>query len=308
MIVSVSSKGRRTLEDYLVKHGPLIGSHYLKKRLFAAGLKKRECEECGQTEEWRGKTLYLILDHINGDHYDNRLENLRILCPNCNACLPTHGSKNRSEMGKEKICRRCQKLGRWPGKPVHCPSCRGKLGGKSKIVAPTFCAYCGQEYKLPGLFCSDACASTSRAEKTRRTKRPPYEALKADIEKRGYLQVGATHGVSDNAIRKWIHSYQEELGISEKVAFKKAESSTSPIPETDLRRMTEAGMTLDEIAVITGLHKWTVRRWCIRLSIETEGMRATRELGPAGSAAVSNTRQSAARASKQASSKPGKGL
>lgn len=49
---------------------------------------------CGQGEEWNGKKMSLILDHINGVHNDNRLENLRIVCPNCNATLDTHCGKN----------------------------------------------------------------------------------------------------------------------------------------------------------------------------------------------------------------------
>ena len=74
--------------------GSNIGSHHLKLKLYKEGLKKRECELCGQGEEWKGKKMSLILDHINGIHNDNRLENLRIVCPNCNATLETHGGKN----------------------------------------------------------------------------------------------------------------------------------------------------------------------------------------------------------------------
>jgi hypothetical protein len=61
----------------------------LKDRLYKEGLKKRECELCGQGEEWVGKKMSLILDHINGVNNDNRIENIRIVCPNCNATLDT---------------------------------------------------------------------------------------------------------------------------------------------------------------------------------------------------------------------------
>jgi hypothetical protein len=81
--------------EHWLKNGSNIGSSKLKYKLYEAKLKKRKCEECGQGEEWRGNKMSLILDHINGVHNDNRLENLRIVCPNCNATLPTHcrGSK-----------------------------------------------------------------------------------------------------------------------------------------------------------------------------------------------------------------------
>jgi hypothetical protein len=62
----------------------------LKRRLYEAGLKDRRCELCGQGEEWRGMLMSLILDRINGIPDDNRLENLRIVCPNCAGTLETH--------------------------------------------------------------------------------------------------------------------------------------------------------------------------------------------------------------------------
>lgn len=66
----------------------------LKRRLYKEKLKIRQCEFCQQGEIWRGHKISLILDHINGIYNDNRLENLRILCPNCNATLDTHCGKN----------------------------------------------------------------------------------------------------------------------------------------------------------------------------------------------------------------------
>ena len=62
----------------------------LKRRLYAAGLKERRCELCGQGERWHGRVMSLILDHIDGAATGNQLENLRIVCANCNATLETH--------------------------------------------------------------------------------------------------------------------------------------------------------------------------------------------------------------------------
>lgn len=68
----------------------------LKYRLVQEGYKELKCEECGLGEEWNGKLLVLELDHINGNSKDNRLENLRILCPNCHSQTPTfRGRKNK---------------------------------------------------------------------------------------------------------------------------------------------------------------------------------------------------------------------
>jgi len=83
---------KRSLEHYL--NGVPIQSHKLKLRLISEGIKEHKCEECG-INEWRGQPTPIELDHINGDHHDNRLENLRLLCPNCHAQTETYRGKNK---------------------------------------------------------------------------------------------------------------------------------------------------------------------------------------------------------------------
>lgn len=76
----------KPLSEILIERSTYSRSS-LKQRLFGAGLKERRCELCGQGELWHGKRIGLILDHANGVRDDNRLENLRIICPNCAAGL-----------------------------------------------------------------------------------------------------------------------------------------------------------------------------------------------------------------------------
>lgn len=84
---------RIPLEKILVNKS-FYQSFKLKKRLFAAKLKPMHCEECGWAKTTADGYLPLELDHINGDRRDNRLENLRILCPNCHSLKPTHRGRN----------------------------------------------------------------------------------------------------------------------------------------------------------------------------------------------------------------------
>lgn len=81
--------------EYYLRDNVKCDSGHLKERLIKEGLKEDKCEACGIGNEWNGYPLTLQLDHINGNHSDNRLENLRILCPNCHSQTSTWGMKSR---------------------------------------------------------------------------------------------------------------------------------------------------------------------------------------------------------------------
>jgi hypothetical protein len=168
------------LEELLVED-----CHYnrgrLKRRLYESGLKQPSCELCGQGEEWRGRPMALILDHINGVATDNRLENLQIVCPNCAATLDTHCGRNKRLV---RACRAC-------GKEFHSNTatqrhCSRSCGGLSE-------------------------ASLHAAAEARTVARPPYEVLLREIAATSWSAVGRKYGVSDNAVRKWVRWYEREL-------------------------------------------------------------------------------------------------
>lgn len=179
------SHARRTrpLSSLMVENSDYSRS-CLKRRLFREGLKERRCERCGQGEIWMNRRMSLILDHVNGIRNDHRLENLRIVCPNCAATLDTHcGRKNRLERD------------------------------------PRACELCHAEF-IPSYpsqrFCSRRCGTRSGARAggprpwARKVERPPYEQLLAEIEATNFCAVGRKYGVSDNAVRKWVRQYERE--------------------------------------------------------------------------------------------------
>lgn len=66
----------------------------VKRRLLSAGILKNVCEQCGLSD-WQGRPISIQLDHRNGIRNDHRLENLRMLCPNCHSQTDTYAARNR---------------------------------------------------------------------------------------------------------------------------------------------------------------------------------------------------------------------
>lgn len=85
---------KKNVEFYLTENSK-VSRTTIKGRLIKSSLLKNQCYECNLTPEWNGKKLVLVLDHINGIHNDYRIENLRLLCPNCNSQTDTFSGRNK---------------------------------------------------------------------------------------------------------------------------------------------------------------------------------------------------------------------
>lgn len=77
----------------ILKDGVSYNSTRLKNRLLDESIKKHKCENCGN-EKWLDDNIPLQLHHINGNRFDNRIDNLQLLCPNCHVLTDNFGSKN----------------------------------------------------------------------------------------------------------------------------------------------------------------------------------------------------------------------
>lgn len=155
------------IKDILIENSPYTSTQNLKKKLLKLGLLESKCygENCGITE-WYGQKLSLQLDHINGDRSDNRIENLRLLCPNCHSLTPT-------------FCR-----GKTPKKEFRCPDCN--------VVVQKQNARCQK------------CAGSIRRNINQKTDWPNTVFLNEMVRQNGSAATGRQLGVSDNAVRKRI--------------------------------------------------------------------------------------------------------
>lgn len=166
-MVEKNLANKTPLSELLVEHSSYSRSS-LKKRLLADGILQNKCALCGQDNNWKGNSLVLVLDHVNGVGNDCREENLRLLCPNCNSQQNTFAGRH----------------------------------NKGKVIIPDrFCFICGKKiYKWSkGNLCRK-CVSHKRKV----NERPPYDILLKETEEMGFCAVGRKYGVSDNAIRKWM--------------------------------------------------------------------------------------------------------
>ena len=102
-----NKRKRYTLDEILVENSTYQDGSALKKRLFRELGWKNECRACHLSGTWNEKPIMMQLDHINGIHTDNRIENLRLLCPNCHSQTDTFCGRNKKNKSEQQHCIVC---------------------------------------------------------------------------------------------------------------------------------------------------------------------------------------------------------
>lgn len=154
----------------------------LKQRLITAGLLKNVCALCGCDPVWMGKPLVLRLDHENGVNDDGRLENLRLLCPNCDSQSSTYCGRNKKSPDRSDK-RKC--------------SCGTPISARASRCKP-----CQLEFLI----------KISRNQKTK-INWPRIGELEAMLKTHNFSECGRLLGVSDNAVRKRLLNHGGDGGI-----------------------------------------------------------------------------------------------
>jgi|SRR6476620_4878551 len=87
----------------IFKENSTFAPSHMKRRVIKDGLVPYVCGECGNKGEWNSKPLVLQIDHVNGINTDNRIENLRFLCPNCHTQTKTYSSKRLNKKYRDVV-------------------------------------------------------------------------------------------------------------------------------------------------------------------------------------------------------------
>lgn len=225
------SRGRKLerlkpASDYLY-NGSMVGSHDLKLKLIRDGIKKPECESC-RASNWLDGSVPLELHHISGDRYDNRLENLQLLCPNCHALTDNHRVKGHKNLTKKPkiqnvdqsienieavnvftsvlIFDSAESRNRWNKIPLALRQLVSNGDGTYRCqYAHGTCLHCGKLLSHPyqDTYCSVQCSRLA----SRRAIRPSKEELEKLVWTKSTVQVAKDFGVSDKTIEKWCKLY-----------------------------------------------------------------------------------------------------
>ena len=166
---NIGNKNNKAFEKSVKEYvkSKSVRSSTLLKKLINEGIKERRCECCKNTE-WLGEEIPLEIHHKDGNHFNNDIGNILVLCPNCHAKTDTY---------------------------------RGRKNKKKNLY---FCKQCGKEITKwsKSMLCQE-CSHKSQ----RKVERPSCEVLKSNLENNTVSAVAKMYGVSFQTIKKWAKKY-----------------------------------------------------------------------------------------------------
>lgn len=165
----------------------------------------QECSICKNDGLWLDKKLILQLDHIDGNRYNNELNNLRFLCPNCHSQQLTSNRKKPSlRLDLESV------------KTIlpECESKRQVLLKLGKAEANANYAALDKLFREHNLVITKKRTYVYKPHlNERKVKRPSKEELERLVELMSMVKIGKMFGVTDNAVRKWIKYYNLNASV-----------------------------------------------------------------------------------------------
>lgn len=160
-------------DDIFIKDSSYNNNSNIKARLLNDYNFEYKCSKCG-ISEWNSEKISLQLDHINGNNCDNRIENLRLLCPNCHSQTPTFSGRNLTN--------------RKSNKRYICISCGAKISRYNKSN-----------------LCNSCCNKRNAIKKRKTANDLPVskDELLQLILKYPFVEIATMYNVSDTTIRNW---------------------------------------------------------------------------------------------------------
>ena len=202
------------------KSKAIATSSAIRKKLIKYNILKNVCNICGCDPIWNGKELILQLDHIDGNHHNNKLENLQIICPNCHSQTSTFCGKNKNKKSTKidytmlsdiinkhnpatmnellKLLGLSQSQGNY--NTVNDQIARQGI----KTIIGNHCIICG--CGICSRSKSMKCTTCIRLE-TRKCTRPSKLELINNLKQSNPYTLAKEYKVSDNSVRKWMRLY-----------------------------------------------------------------------------------------------------